>query len=136
MAVSDLKAGQGKVDIELEITQVEPARAFEKFGKSGKVANALGRDASGTIKLSLWNEQVEQVQTGDKIKITNGWVSEWRGELQLSTGKFGNLQVIGKAEPAQDTPVVVGGGSEIGGNQTALQPEMPEEEFLDEEKVE
>ncbi|HLC66168.1 MAG TPA: SOSS complex subunit B family protein [Candidatus Nanoarchaeia archaeon] len=133
MAISDLKAGQGKVNIELQITQVEPPRAFDKFGKSGQVANAVGQDASGTIKLSLWNEQVDQVKAGDKVKITNGWVSEWRGELQLSTGKFGNLEVLGKTEA--DPPVIVGGGSEMGAGMTApATPEMPEEEFLDEQE--
>ena len=75
MAVSDLKARQGNVNLELDITEVGEARTFDKFGKSGKVANATGKDSSGTIKLSLWNEQIEQVKAGDRIKIPNGWAS-------------------------------------------------------------
>lgn len=94
MEIKDLQAGQGKVDITLEIVSVQEPRTFDKFGKSGRVANAKAKDASGEITLSLWNEQVDQVKAGMKIKITNGYVSEFRGERQLSTGKFGKLEVV------------------------------------------
>lgn len=94
MTISELQPGQGNVTIEGEITEVQQARTFEKFGKSGRVANATLKDDTGEIKLSLWNEQIDLVKQGSKIRITNGYVSEWKGELQLTTGKFGKLEVI------------------------------------------
>jgi len=39
MAIKDLQIRQGKVDIELDIVDVGETRQFEKFGKSGRVAN-------------------------------------------------------------------------------------------------
>jgi ssDNA-binding replication factor A large subunit len=39
------------------------------------------------------------VEVGDKIQITNGWVGEYQGEMQLSTGKFGQLKVLEKGSP-------------------------------------
>jgi replication factor A1 len=94
MQVKDLQIRQGKVDLELDIVDVGEIRSFEKFGKQGKVATAVAKDESGDIKITLWNEDTEKVKSGDKIKITNGYVSEWQGEKQLSTGKFGTLEVI------------------------------------------
>jgi len=94
MKISELQAGQGKVDIEAEVVSVDEPRAFEKWGKEGKVANATIKDDSGEIKLTLWNDQIDTVKPGAKIKITNGYVSEFRGEIQLTTGKFGKLEVI------------------------------------------
>lgn len=94
MKISELKPKQGKVDIEVEITEVGESKEFAKFGKSGKVANAKAKDSSGKITLSLWNEQVDMVQPGTRIKITNGYVNEWQGEMQLTTGRFGKLEVI------------------------------------------
>jgi len=94
MQVKDIQSGQGKIDIDLEVISVQEPRTFDKFGKSGKVANAKGKDATGEITLSLWNEQTDQVKAGMKIKITNGWCSEYKGEKQLSTGKFGKLEII------------------------------------------
>ena len=105
MLIADLKAGQGKVDITVDITEKGEARSFSKFGKEGKVCNATAKDASGEIKLSLWNEQVDQVNVGDKVQITNGYVSEWQGEKQLSTGKFGKLEVVGGGSSAADVAV-------------------------------
>lgn len=94
MPINELKAGQGNVTVEGEITQVAPARTFEKFGKSGRVANATLKDETGEIKISLWNEQIDQIQTGARVRISNGYVNEWKGELQLTTGKFGKLEVL------------------------------------------
>ena len=102
MAIADLKAREGKVDIVMEIVAKEEPREFEKFGKTGKVCNATAKDDTGEIKLSLWNEQADQVNVGDKVHITNGWVNEYQGELQLTSGKFGKLEVVSSAGPSSD----------------------------------
>jgi replication factor A1 len=100
MAIKDIQPKQGNITIEAEVVDVGPAREFNKFGKPGKVATVRIKDNSGECKLSLWNEQVEQVKSGDMIRITNGYANEWQGELQLSTGRFGTLEILEK--PAQD----------------------------------
>ena len=94
MEIKDLKVGEGNVELTAEVVSVSEPRTFEKFGKQGKVASATIKDESGEVKLSLWNEQVEQVKVGIKVKVTNGYVSEFRGEKQLTTGKFGKLEVL------------------------------------------
>lgn len=108
MAIKDLQAKQGNVDLELEIVSKEEPREFQKFGKPGRVCNAQGKDENGdTIKLTLWNEQIDQIAVGNKVKVENGYVNEWQGELQLSTGKFGKLEVLGGEAPAapEEAPV-------------------------------
>ena len=94
MNISGLKPRQGKIDIELTIVSVDPPKEFNKFGNIGKVANAIVKDDSGEIKLTLWNDDIEKVKAGDKIKITNGYVSEFQGEKQLTAGRFGKLEVL------------------------------------------
>lgn len=94
MKINELQAKQGKVDIELEVVEKGEAREFTKFGMVGKVCSCKAKDDTGEITLTLWNEQVDQVNTGDKVKIANGYVGEYQGELQLSTGKFGKLEVV------------------------------------------
>ncbi len=100
MNVKDLQARQGKVDITLKVEDKEEPRSFAKFGKEGRVCNCTTSDETGRIKVTLWNEQVDMINPGDTIKITNGYVSEWQGELQLSTGKFGQLDVVEKGSAA------------------------------------
>jgi|TARA_B100002003_G_C13815767_1_gene401860 replication factor A1 len=102
MAISDLQPRQGKVDITVEVTAKEDVREFEKFGKTGRVCNVKIKDDTGEMVLSLWNEQIDQVNVGDKVHIANGYVSEWQGEMQLSTGKFGSMEVLGKEDASTD----------------------------------
>lgn len=93
MLIADLKPKQGNFEINAEIIEKETPREFEKFGKKGKVCNAKIKDDSGTIKLTLWNEEIDKVKIGDKVNIKNGYVSEWNNEKQLSIGKFGTMIV-------------------------------------------
>ncbi len=94
MEIKDLQAGQGKIDMVVEIASIAEPREFEKFGRSGKVANAKAKDASGEITLTLWNEQCDTIKPGMKIHVINGFVSEFKGEKQLGAGKFGKLEVV------------------------------------------
>ncbi|MBM3200449.1 DNA-binding protein [Candidatus Woesearchaeota archaeon] len=96
MKIKDLQAKQGKVDIEVIVKAVGDVREFQKFGSAGRVANATVGDDSGKIKLTLWNEDIDKIRVGDKIKITNGFVSEFQGEKQLSAGRFGKIEVKGQ----------------------------------------
>ena len=94
MKISELQVRQGNVEVEGEITNKEEARSFNKFGKEGKVCNATLKDDSGEVKLTLWNEQADQFNVGDKIKISNGYVNEFQGEKQLTAGKFGKIEKV------------------------------------------
>ena len=94
MNIEDLKTGDSNVEITAIITKKTPVREFEKFGRTGRVANATLKDDTGEIALSLWNEQIDQVQEGSTVKITGGYVNEFQGNKQLTTGKYGKLEVI------------------------------------------
>jgi len=98
MQVKDLKPKQGNVEIIVDVVDVGEAREFQKFGKPGKVATAVAKDETGDIKLTLWNEDIEKVKAGDKIHLTNGYVNEWQGEMQLTTGRLGKLEIVGKSD--------------------------------------
>jgi len=50
-------------------------------------------DSTGTIKMSLWGNDINAVNVGDTIEVSNGYVNEFRGTPQLSTGKFGKISV-------------------------------------------
>src|SRR3989338_150226 len=142
MQVKDLQPRQGKVDIVLDIVDVGEPREFEKFGKAGRVANAIAKDETGDIKLTLWNEDIEKIKSGDKIKITNGYVSEWQGEKQLSTGKFGTMEVVGESKEAKEeatSPPDEGEDKKIykeaEKNLEELEESLEEDPELDEEDV-
>ncbi len=100
MEISQLTPKTGKIELQAEVVAIGEPRSFNKFGKEGRVATARLRDHSGECDMSLWNDEIEKVKVGDTVKITNGWCDEFRGEKQVSAGRFGKLEIISSAGAA------------------------------------
>jgi replication factor A1 len=94
MNISELKVGTGSVNIEAEVVSIEAPREINKYGRKLRVANVTIKDESGSITLVLWNEQIDKVKEGAKLKIENGYVNEWQNNPQLTLGKFGKMTVL------------------------------------------
>ncbi len=101
MNIGELRVGQDKVEVEGEITDKTEIREFNKFGRVIRVATATLQDTSANIKVSLWNDDADRINVGDRIKISNGFVKEFQGEKQLTSGKFGKIEVLGKSEKSE-----------------------------------
>lgn len=94
MKISELSTGTGNVSIEAEVVSVGEPREINKYGRTLRVCDVTIRDNSGTIVLVLWNDNIDKVSEGAKIKIENGYVNTWQDKAQLTLGKFGKLTVI------------------------------------------
>jgi replication factor A1 len=95
MKISELKAGMRNVSITGKIDSVgEPRTVNLKAGGTNTVADAIISDESGSIKLSLWGEEINNVQPGDMVSVENGYINTFRGENSLSVGKFGKLKKL------------------------------------------
>ena len=96
MKINELKDGLRKVDVEANVVQKSETREVRSryTNETFRVADATIEDETGTITLTLWNEQTEQVNEGDRVKIENGYIKSFRGELQLNSGKYGTLTVL------------------------------------------
>ena len=91
MKIADLKGELSRVDVEGEVIEKGEVRTVNlRAGGTSTVADATIKDDSGTIKLSLWGEQINSVDVGDKVKIENGYTKAFRGEVQLTSGDMEN----------------------------------------------
>jgi len=72
----------------------EPRTVNLRTGGQAQVADAVLKDDTGQIKLTLWDAQIKMVKPGSKVKIENGYISSFRGENSLNVGKYGKLSVI------------------------------------------
>ncbi|MDI6847069.1 MAG: OB-fold nucleic acid binding domain-containing protein [Candidatus Bathyarchaeia archaeon] len=95
MKIKDLRNGMKRVSVEAKVIEKSDTREVVSRFKdtTHKVATAIIRDETGTIKLTLWNEQINQVDVNDTVKVENGYVTSFRGEIQLNVGRYGNLTV-------------------------------------------
>jgi ssDNA-binding replication factor A large subunit len=83
-----------RVDVAGKIVNIEgPRDVNTKFGP-GQVATATLEDESGSVKVTLWNENISKVAVNDKVQIENGYVDSFRGELQLNVGKYGKMSKV------------------------------------------
>ena len=93
--IKDLQDGQKRVSIEAKVVEKSEVREVKSRFKDEtyRIVDAVVADETGSIKLTLWNDQINMVNIGDNIKIENGYITSFKGEIQLNVGKFGKLTV-------------------------------------------
>jgi len=94
--IKDLRIGMKRITLKARVLEIsKPTFVLTRFGNYASVANALLADETGTIKLCLWNKQIESISIGDTVQIENATASTFRGERQLRIGKKGILRNMG-----------------------------------------
>ena len=95
MKIKELRDKMRNVTVEGKVMEKSDAReVLSRFkDETYKVASAIIGDETGTIKMTLWNEQIDKVNVDNMVKVENGYVSSFKGEIQLNVGKFGKLTV-------------------------------------------
>lgn len=86
--INTLHDGSKSVYVQGTIAQKGNPR---KAGAHDIVTCILMGDGDGSINLDLWDTQINSVNQGDKIRIENGYVTSYKGEIQLNIGKHGKL---------------------------------------------
>ena len=99
--IKDIKDGMGDLNLTGKVLEISDVRTFQrKDGNAGKVGNLLLGDATGTIRVTLWDEKTDiltDIEYGDTVEVINGYTQEntfsHKVELQI-----GNQGMIRKSE--------------------------------------
>ena len=99
--IKDIKDGMGDLNLTGKILEISEVRTFQKKeGNSGKVGNLLLGDATGTLRVTLWDEKTDflnQIEYGDTVELINAYAREnaftQKVELQI-----GNRSIIRKSD--------------------------------------
>jgi len=59
-----------------------------------RVADALVGDETGCVYLTLWDDNIEKVNEEATLRITNGYVNLFRGNMRLNIGRYGSLKLL------------------------------------------
>ncbi len=97
--VTTEEAKNMRSDINIEGTverKGETRTVNKKDGGTIDVCDAYIVDEAGEIKFTLWGDDISTIENGSKIKITNGYTNTFKGEVSVTKGKFGQLEVISK----------------------------------------
>lgn len=107
--VSELTPQSKRVNVLVKVVSIgEPKEIPSRFGgESKKVAEATVGDETGTVILSLWQDQISSVQANDVLYIENGYISLLQGHMRLNVGKYGKMTKSDKEIPAVNSEVNV-----------------------------
>jgi len=93
--IKDIDAGVKRVNLIARVVgKSNPRNVFSRFGDPLALSIATISDGTGSIRLPLWNAQIDRVSIGDTVQIENGRVRTFRGELQVGVGRNSKLQVV------------------------------------------
>ena len=107
--VNELTPQSKRVNVLVKVVSVgEPKEIPNRFGgEAKKVAEAVVGDETGTVILSLWQDQIGTVQPGDVLSIENGYISLVQGHMRLNVGKYGKMTKSDKEMPTVNSEVNV-----------------------------
>ena len=98
LQIRDLRSGMAQVCLKAKVLEIpKPSLVYTRYGNYASVANALIADETGTIRLCLWNEQIQSISTGDTIQIENARASTFKGQRQLNIGRKGFLSSVAES---------------------------------------
>ena len=90
--VKDLSPSAKQANLIAKVVNVGERRDITtRTGQTRQLSEATVGDETGTVIMSLWDEQIDAVNEGDVLSITNGYVSLVRGHMRLNVGKYGTL---------------------------------------------
>lgn len=98
LLIQDLISGLNDVSVVGRVVAVFPTRTFGKQ-EEGKVASLLVIDENSILRVILWNEKAEyvesgQVKTGEIIRFSHGYTKEgYKGKLELHLGEKGEIKI-------------------------------------------
>ncbi len=94
LKVEKLTPDSRQVNIKAKVVKKGEIRetVSRKDGTAHKVSDVLIGDETGTVYLSLWDDNIEKVSEGDGIEIKNGYVTLFRGSMRLNIGRDGTLE--------------------------------------------
>ena len=97
--VSELTPASRAVNVIAKVVSKSEVRniAAGRDGAPHRVCDALVGDETGCVYLTLWDDNIEKVNEGDTIKIGNGYVTLFRGNMRLNVGRYGTLEVAEEA---------------------------------------
>jgi len=95
-SINQLRSGMTRLDTVEGIVESisEPRTVNLKAGGQAQVADAILKDETGQIKLTLWDAQIKMVKAGSKVTVENGYINSFKGENSLNVGKYGKLNVV------------------------------------------
>ncbi|MEM3536370.1 MAG: OB-fold nucleic acid binding domain-containing protein [Candidatus Bathyarchaeia archaeon] len=97
--VGELSPASRAVNVIAKVVSKSEIRniAAGRDGAPHRVCDALVGDETGCVYLTLWDDNIEKINEGDTVKIGNGYVTLFKGNMRLNVGRYGTIEVAAEA---------------------------------------
>ena len=93
--MADLREGMRSVNVAGRVAHISEERAFtRRDGSAGRVASVLMEDETGTIRLSLWDDDVDlnkDMEIGSILTVENGYTRLSLSAVGLNAGQSSRI---------------------------------------------
>lgn len=89
--VKDMTETSKNVNATLKVIEIGEVKDIKSQFGDKRVCEVKVADATGSILLSLWDDQIGKIAAGDTISIENGYISVVRNSMRLNIGKYGKM---------------------------------------------
>ena len=94
--IDDLRPNSRSINIKIKCNSKNEEREVtsRKTGENLRVTEALVGDETGSIYLTLWNDDIDKMEVDHIYKLINVYTTVFRGSLRLNIGKYGSFEEI------------------------------------------
>ena len=91
--IAELKPNMKSVTISFKVIEIGEVRETisRRDNSAHNVVDVVVGDSTGIIRMPLWDDAIEMVEEGKTYVLTNGYTTLFKGNLQLSVGRYGSL---------------------------------------------
>ncbi|OGD54967.1 hypothetical protein A3K80_02055 [Candidatus Bathyarchaeota archaeon RBG_13_38_9] len=131
--VETLTPNSRQINTTVKVASKSPVRetVSRRDGSTHKVTDVLVGDETGSVYMTLWDDNIENVKEEAVIDIKNGYIGLFKGSMRLNLGRYGsysassstiesintknNLSDKQYEQERRDRPRYGGGGGGYGG---------------------
>ncbi len=99
MKIGDLKSFSKRVYTVVKVINKGEIREVtsRKDNTPHEVCEALVADDSGSVILTLWDDNIHEIEKDMILKLDNAYVNVFRGNMKLNLGRYGSFSILDKS---------------------------------------
>ncbi|MHA2298328.1 MAG: hypothetical protein ACXADA_20045 [Candidatus Hodarchaeales archaeon] len=92
--IGDIKPLEKHLNVVFKVIERGETREITKrdSNDTNRVCDITVADDTGTITLTLWNEDIDSTEDEKTYKLSNGFANIFHNSLRLSKGRYGSLE--------------------------------------------
>ncbi len=98
LKIKDLKPGLENVEVKVRVLERVGIKTIRTRSGDRTIGLYTVGDDSGRVTLVAWGSKAAALEAGDSVRISNAWVSTYRGEVQLNIGRNSIIERIEDGE--------------------------------------